>query len=83
MKSNNKNKLGLPLIFMLVHLIMFGCTNPPDNTISIGVVMPLTGVLSEPGNNIVEGIELALSKYNSSCSDTNYKIKLIIEDSKS
>lgn len=70
------------LIIALIFLFITGCNNSSNNIV-IGVIMPQTGTLSEPGKNMLEGIELALLKYNSSCVDTNYKIKLIIEDSKS
>jgi branched-chain amino acid transport system substrate-binding protein len=46
--------------------------------IKIGVILPLTGDLSNPGKRILKGIQLAVSKINNK---SKFHISLIIEDS--
>lgn len=59
-----------------------GSLNNDSGSIKIGVIMPLTGSLAEPGKNILDGINLAVNLYNESSKNV-HPIKLIIEDSKS
>lgn len=54
--------------------------NQKDVVIRIGVIMPLTGPVAEPGNNALKGIKLAIENYNL---ENEIKIMLIVEDSKS
>lgn len=70
------------LLLVIVFLSVSGCKKASKG-ISIGVILPQTGVLAEPGRNVLEGIELAAQKYNASCENPNHRIKLIVEDSKS
>jgi branched-chain amino acid transport system substrate-binding protein len=51
-------------------------------TIKIGVLTPLTGSISEYGNNVKQGIELATLEINKNGGIDNKKIELIFEDSK-
>lgn len=55
--------------------------NRVESTLKIGVILPLTGPVAEPGTNALNGIKIAVDKFNNS--DKNKKIQLIIEDSKS
>jgi len=48
--------------------------------VKIGVIMPQTGPVAEPGKNAMQGIQLAIENYNI---DATTKIQLVIEDSKS
>lgn len=54
--------------------------NNEKELVKIGVIMPLTGPVAEPGNNALRGIQLAVDNYNSL---SEKKLILIIEDSKS
>ncbi|MDA3871374.1 MAG: penicillin-binding protein activator [Candidatus Marinimicrobia bacterium] len=55
-------------------------TNSNTDEINIGVVLPLSGANSIPGNNILDGIKLALNKYKEQIST---EINLIILDTES
>lgn len=82
MKYNHPKKdLFLCIIFFFVSMLT-ACKQKSEG-IAIGVIMPQTGVLSEPGKKILEGIELATQNYNNSCGNPRHKIILIVEDSKS
>lgn len=70
-------KLLILLVVSLCSLGFFSCQE--DDTIKIGVILPLTGPASEIGNNILDGITIASEYYDSTSSK---KIKLIVEDSK-
>ena len=57
------------------------CSNKRDEgVIKIGVILPLTGPVAEPGNNALNGIKVAVEQFNRK---NARKIVLIIEDSKS
>lgn len=47
--------------------------------VKVGVLLPLTGPVSEPGNNVLKGINIVIEKYNL---QNKPKIKLFVEDSK-
>jgi len=49
--------------------------------IKIGVILPLTGSVADPGKSALSGIELAFDNHN--LAYPAHKIKLIVEDSKS
>lgn len=51
-----------------------------DKVIKIGVIMPLTGPVAEPGTNALQGIEISVAKFNA---EQKHQIQLIVEDSKS
>lgn len=53
---------------------------PSDAKTRIGVLMPLSGSVAEPGKKCLEGIELAVSQFNKLHSD--HTVTLVIEDSK-
>lgn len=69
------------IFFALIMLSFFTClmSCKEDDSIKIGVILPLTGAASEIGNNILDGILISSECYDSISSK---KIKLIIEDSK-
>ncbi len=75
MKTNK-----LLVIIILLALFFTGCINDKKDTVKIGVIMPLTGPVAEPGTNANQGILLAIEQYNAF---NEKKIELIIEDSKS
>lgn len=70
------------ILISLSLLFFFGCNNQKNknDSISIGVIMPMTGPVAEPGNNVLKGIKLAIETFNNK---SNKQIKLLIEDSKS
>ncbi|MCH7903479.1 MAG: penicillin-binding protein activator [Armatimonadetes bacterium] len=51
------------------------------DVLKVGVILPLTGSLAEGGRQALRGLELAVDRYNETA-DT-YRIKLIVEDSRS
>jgi branched-chain amino acid transport system substrate-binding protein len=56
-------------------------SNPTGSMTKIGVILPLTGPVAEPGTNALNGIKIAVDRFNNSNNDK--KIQLIVEDSKS
>ncbi|HOG20435.1 MAG TPA: ABC transporter substrate-binding protein [Salinivirgaceae bacterium] len=59
-----------------------GSSTKSDDSIMIGVILPLTGPVAEPGQNALRGIQTATDIFNADVNNSK-KIKLIIEDSKS
>lgn len=57
-------------------------TTKDKEVVEIGVILPLTGPVAEPGQNALRGIQIAKDIFNAKVGN-NRKIKLIIEDSKS
>lgn len=68
------------IAIILITLLCLSCGKKEDDVIKIGVIMPLTGPVAEPGKNALNGIELAVEKFNK---NNQQQIKLIVEDSKS
>ena len=70
---------------MSVFLITNSCSEQANNTetITIGVILPLTGPFSEYGLPLKQGMNLALEEINSNGGINGKKLKLIIEDDKS
>lgn len=50
-------------------------------TIKIGAILPQTGFLASPGQNVINGINLFIEEFNSQNKDK--KIEIVFEDSKS
>lgn len=83
-----KNK-GLIIAVLAIALITLGWwfgkeknqQNDDKQVVKIGVIMPLSGPVAEPGNNAFRGIELATENFNNN--NQEIKIELIVEDSKS
>ena len=82
----NKKTLTIVLITILIVLIGYFVwknknSNQNGNNIKLGVIMPLTGPVAEPGTNALNGVKIAIDRFNE---ENNGKtIDLIIEDSKS
>lgn len=70
-----KRLVGVITIFLL--LVSCG---QREESIKIGVVLPLTGPVAEPGNNCLHGIQLAVDQFNQK---NDIKINLLVEDSQS
>ena len=67
---------------VLVLIYIFTCTvSLSAEEISVGIIAPLTGLRSDAGNYIKNGVELAVGEVNSS-SKYNFKFKVLYEDSK-
>lgn len=81
------NKRVITVIFLIATIgIIFFLIRKKNNSIStdkikIGVVLPLSGPVAEPGKNVLSGIQISVNAYNDTTK--NKKIELIIEDSKS
>ena len=68
-------------LIILTLTLFIGCNHNDKNAIKIGVVMPQSGFLANPGKNVIKGIELYFDKYN--LENPKNPVQLIIEDSKS
>lgn len=70
------------IVLIILALTLFiGCNHKDKNVIKIGVIMPQSGFLANPGKNVIKGIELYFDEYNKENSQN--PVQLIIEDSKS
>ncbi len=56
-------------------------TPKEKEVVKIGVIMPQTGFLASPGQNVIKGIELYFNEFNQKY--PGHKVQLVIEDSKS
>lgn len=87
MNKNRKTLLGLILVAFVAVASYFAWRNSQEKTpedkkvIKIGVIMPQTGFLSSPGNNVIKGINLYFEEFQKEHPDK--QIELIFEDSKS
>lgn len=71
----------MTLLVSSLFIAMSGCNQTLENkerVISIGVILPLSGDYAVYGQNEKKGIDLALSKIDT----TNFKIKVLYEDNK-
>lgn len=78
----NQFNMKNTLIITLTIFLLWSCGNQTNkhDKINIGVIMPLTGPVAEPGNNVLKGISIAAETFNNIHEN---KIQLIVEDSKS
>ena len=81
-----KKNIFIVILFLIIGLSIYlwgglkGKYSSDNNVIKIGVILPLTGPVAEPGLNALQGIELSVAKFNA---EQKYQIQLIVEDSKS
>ena len=68
----------ISIIFFLIFIT--SCQKSQKGIVKVGVILPLTGPVAEPGTKVLNGIRLAIDRYNQISGN---KIKLIIEDSRS
>ena len=84
MKRINHNSSAalmiISIVFTLLLVFSFGCAKKEEGDIKVGVILPLTGDVAEPGNKALNGIKLAVKEFNGS--NQRRQIKLIVEDSK-
>lgn len=83
-----KKKITIGAIVALIVIVIafFGIRNQmsktdDENVIKIGVILPLTGALSQEGKNCQAAVELAAKEINEKGNNL-FKVKLLIEDSK-
>jgi branched-chain amino acid transport system substrate-binding protein len=71
------------LCFFLIGLLFFinGCVNKSEETIEIGVSLPLTGDFASYGKRAQNGIDLAVSEINES-DNYGFKIKMNYQDNR-
>lgn len=81
-KGSFKFSAVLVIISIIIaSLIVFsGCAKEEEKEIKIGVILPLTGDLADPGGKSLNGIKLAIDAYNEK--KPRIPIKLFVEDSK-
>ena len=77
----NKRSIGLAGLILLATLKT--ATAESDNTIVVGVPMPLSGVLAQGGQTILAGIRYAADQANKKGGVLGRQIKLLVEDTKS
>lgn len=70
--------IGVVVIILIVFLLVFSNTkNQEENSgLNVAIVVPLTGAVSEPGQDFMNGLTISKEKLNS-------KINLYIQDSQS
>lgn len=73
--------LGIVVLVVVIILIAVFYKPAPKGTIKVGVLTALTGNMAEYGNNIKNGIDLAVEEINNEVSNRK-KIELVYEDSK-
>jgi branched-chain amino acid transport system substrate-binding protein len=79
-----KSFIFIIVLFVLLSLIIFGCSKDDSSQIKIGVIAELTGDVPAVGASCKNAAEMAVREVNNAggiqLSDKKYKIKLIIED---
>lgn len=75
-----KTLFAVCLSFLALVLAFPGCTKKQPQEIKIGVILPLTGDLAEPGEKAFNGIRLAIDAYNQN--KPKIPINIIAEDSR-
>lgn len=83
MKKTGTIALTAVLVATVVVFLVHGCGPPADTTVTIGVVMPLTGRAADQGKDIVSGLELARDEINGGSSKDTPPLRLAIEDNRS
>lgn len=63
---------------VIIFALILGCNQKKDDTIKVGVILPLTGDLANFGKTVLDGIKLGFDDND----NKNIVVKLIIEDSK-
>lgn len=83
MKNKNLTWIILGVILVLiVALVAFNVQKEKEEVIRVGILTPLTGPVSEYGENTKKGIELAVYEINERGGIQGKKIQLFVEDSK-
>lgn len=67
---------------LFLYLMLIPSTVHAAQSVSIGCVLPLSGKFASFGNKALQGVELAIEKYNSSDAGKQTAVRLIIKDSR-
>ena len=79
----NKIIVGIIVVAFLTGAMFYMLKSQSGaETVKIGVLTPLTGPVAEYGNNIKDGIELAMQEINKDAGINGKRIELYFEDSK-
>lgn len=80
-----KKPFSITLIVVLIFgLLLSSCAKKKEEErVKVGVVLPLTGLLSTFGQSVKKGLELALEEINKAGGVLNKQIECIIEDDES
>ena len=68
------------IIILFAALSLWGCTKEEENLIKIAVVGPMTGDQSKQGNDLKNGVELAVAEWNEKGGVLGKRIRLLVED---
>ena len=84
MKKNKKLLIGIGIV-VLIGIVSVGIYRNHQRAgdrgvVSIGVILPLTGPVSDDGNELLRGIKIAEEKVNNQL--TRSGVKILVEDSK-
>ena len=52
--------------------------NEKNDTVKIGVIMPQTGFLASPGQNVINGIRLFVDEFNNKHKEKRIEIDIIL-----
>lgn len=75
---------SLLIVVLLVTLIILSCSkSEKQNSVNIGVILPLTGALADQGKEVLAGINIAADEINNDKDKKTPRINLIIEDDQS
>ena len=69
-------------LLLLVSLFLFSCGKKQPDTIKIAAVAPITGDQGEVGQDLINGIKMAVEEVNNSGGVLGKPIELIIMDDK-
>lgn len=75
--------IAIVLVIGMVGLSIWNgkAKNEKNDTVKIGVIMPQTGFLASPGQNVINGIRLFVDEFNNKHKEK--RIEIVYEDSKS
>jgi branched-chain amino acid transport system substrate-binding protein len=74
----NKNKICI-YVFLILLVVLVSC-NKAENTIKVGVIVPLTGPLAKYGEDMKIGFEIAINEIMDKGGINGKQIELIYED---
>jgi len=82
MKKQNTIYLGIGIVavVLIVAIVLLSDQEKEEDTIKVGLILPLTGTFADVGINNLEAIKLAIKEINTNKSSKSYQ--LIVEDSK-
>ena len=69
------------ILFVVVLALSFGCAKKEPGEIKIGAILPLTGDAALYGQNVKEGIDLAVEEVNRQGGVSGKQLRVVYEDS--